>query len=675
MQNHFLVFLLLLSLLTQLTAPPMVSGSAHYSARNSASLLDDRDDGDFEFRGKIQTLPGAAGFVGDWTVSGRTVRVNAATEIKQEEGQVAVGAYVKVEGALQNDGSIIAREIEVENDLGGDMEYSFTGVVESLPNATDRIGDWTVSGVVVHVSAMTFLKQEKRMVAVGVKVEVEGKRRQDGSVDAFKIEVKSDFDAGQVNFQGVIESLPNTPGRIGQWAVSGRKVNVASGTKIEPDAVSVAIGNVVQVKGVLGVDGAIDAAAIEVKSDHGGGGLFVEFYGKVEALPGTPRQIGVWTVSGRKLNVDANTRIKFKGLDQAAGQVLVGSAVEVKGGLQTDGSINASRIKLKDREDEFFGRIESLPMNANLIGDWRVAGRTVRVMAATEIERKYGMVVVGAFVEVSGMAQPDGSIIAREIEVKQGDGRGAYMNYNPATTVSAAGYQDDNAPEAIVAAFGAKLSPSTAAASQLPLPTSLANVSVFVDGRMARLFVVSPAQINYQLPAGLAAGSASVVVTNSGQIVSQGTVEISSVAPSLFTANASGDGAPAGALLRIKANGQQSFEPLARFDAAQQKFVPAAIARNAGDQLILILFGTGLKQTPNTDGDGGNGSAENVSVTIGGDNAQVLFAGAAPGFAGLEQLNIRLPNDKAGAALTIVVKVRDGQNNQKQANNVSISLQ
>src|SRR5262245_50688410 len=174
MQNQILVFLLLLSLITQLNAPLTVSASAHFSAQKHTSMTVDQDDGDFEFRGKIQTLPGAAGFIGDWMVSGRTVRVNAATEIKQEEGQVAVGAYVKVEGALQNDGSIIAREIEVENGLGGDMKYSFTGAVESLPNATDRIGDWTVSGVVVHVSAMTFLKQEKRMVAVGVKVEVEG---------------------------------------------------------------------------------------------------------------------------------------------------------------------------------------------------------------------------------------------------------------------------------------------------------------------------------------------------------------------------------------------------------------------------------------------------------------------------------------------------------------------
>ena len=57
-------------------------------------------EGDFEFRGAIQTLPNGTGFIGDWMVGGRTVHVKAATKLKQSDGPIAVGATVKVEGLV-----------------------------------------------------------------------------------------------------------------------------------------------------------------------------------------------------------------------------------------------------------------------------------------------------------------------------------------------------------------------------------------------------------------------------------------------------------------------------------------------------------------------------------------------------------------------------------------------
>src|SRR5262249_52862305 len=253
------------------------------------------------------------------------------------------------------------------------------------------------------------------------------------------------------------------------------------------------------------------------------------------------------------VNVSANTKIESK-----LGPIALGSMVEVKGALHADGSIDAVVIEEKNHtgSSEFKGKIESLPSATNLIGDWKVSGRTVHVTASTEIERKYGMVMVGAFVEVEGAQQADGSINATEIEVKQGPTGGAFMNFNRVTTVSAAGYQENNAPESIVAAFGANMSATTVAATTLPLPLSLGDVSVVVDGKQARLFSTSANQINYQIPSDTPSGSANVVVMNKGQMVSQGEIQVSGVAPSLFTANASGMGVPAGVLLRVKANGQ-----------------------------------------------------------------------------------------------------------------------
>ncbi len=635
-------------------------------------------DSDFVFSGTIQSLPGTSGFIGEWTVSGRKVRVASFTQIRREGAvQIAVGANVKVEGFLQTNSSVLAKKIEVKQASGG-SNVNLAGKVEELPAKTGRLGDWKVGGTTVRVGATTYIKQEKAPMAAGAKIKVEGARRADGSVDAHKIEVDSDIEDddndGEAEFSGAIESLPNNAGRIGQWSVGGRKVNVTAGARINPSAASVAVGFIVDVKGSKRQDGQgslIDAKEIAVKSS-GGGGSVVEFQGAVETLPGTAGQIGVWTVSGRRVNVAATTRI-----DLESGPVTVGSSVEVRGALLPDGSVSAMKIEAENVADpgRFFGKIEALPSAPNLIGDWLVGGRTVRVTAGARVERKYGLVVVGAFVEIRGATQPDGSIVATKIKVKQGSAGGAYMNYNPVTTVSAASYQEDNAPESIVSAFGSNMAAMSAAATSQPLPLSLGDVSVVVDGKQARLFFVSPSQINYQVPSDTPSGLANVVVMNRGQAVLQGTILVSDVALSLFTADASGLGAPAGLLLRVRADGQQVYESLARFDA-RNRIVPAPIVRRAGEQLFLILFGSGLRYSPNTDGNIGNGVAENIQVSIGGVNAQTLFAGTAQGFVGLEQLNIRIPdNAPANPNTQVVVRARDLLSNLKQANILTIFLQ
>lgn len=637
-------------------------------------------DSDFEFTGVIETLPNATGFVGDWKVDGRTVHVTAGTQLKQSDGQFAVGKTVKVEGFKQNDGSVNAKEIETKSSGGGPpSSFKFFGTIEELPNTTDRIGDWKVSGRVIHVSASTVVEQNDGPVAVGAKVEVEGSQRADGSVDARKIHTEDESNNnGSIEFTGTIESLPSTTGRIGEWAVSGRKVNVTAATRIKQDKGAIAVGVLVQVKGNLNSSGSVDATDIETKSgpSNPGGGRVSEFYGTIETLPGTTGQIGAWTVSGRKVNVTASTVI-----ENASQGIAVGKRVEVKGAVQADGSINASKIEIKGGSGSpssgiLYGKIEVLPSATTLIGDWTIAAKTVHVTAATVIERKYGTIEVGAFVEVYGTAQADGSINASKIEVKQGPGNGGFMNYAPVATVSSASYREDNSPESIVSAFGSGLAATTTIASTQPLPLSLGDVNVMVDGRQARLFFISPNQINYQIPSDTPSGLANVVISKSGEVVSQGTIQISNVALSLFTADASGQGAPAGLLLRVKSNGEQVYESLVRFDATQNKLVPATIVRRSGEQLYLILFGSGLRNAPNSDGDSANGVAERVTVTIGGVSAPVIYAGVAPGYVGLEQINIRIPDNVPSNPNSVVtVNVLDVLNNLKQANNVTISIQ
>jgi hypothetical protein len=76
-------------------------------------------DEDDEFYGTVETLPSTSGWVGDWTVSGRTVRVNAKTRIDTEDGPLAPGVRVEIQGTELQDGTFQAAEVEVERDRDG----------------------------------------------------------------------------------------------------------------------------------------------------------------------------------------------------------------------------------------------------------------------------------------------------------------------------------------------------------------------------------------------------------------------------------------------------------------------------------------------------------------------------------------------------------------------------
>ncbi len=237
------------------------------------------------------------------------------------------------------------------------------------------------------------------------------------------------------------------------------------------------------------------------------------------------------------------------------------------------------------------------------------------------------------------------------------------------TSASAASFSQTAglAAEEIAVAFGLNLANSSASASTLPLPVQLAGVTARVRDnlgveRLAPLFFVSPEQINFLVPSGVANGLATVTVTNASGDVSTGTVAISNVAPSLFSANASGMGVVSALVFRRTANGQESYEPVARFDPATNSFVSVPIDLGPqGDQVFLIAFGTGFR---------GHSGLTNVSATIGGGASPVFFAGPVSGYLGLDQTNILLDRSLAGKGEVDLILTVDG----KAANMVKVNF-
>jgi uncharacterized protein (TIGR03437 family) len=238
----------------------------------------------------------------------------------------------------------------------------------------------------------------------------------------------------------------------------------------------------------------------------------------------------------------------------------------------------------------------------------------------------------------------------------------------PIVSVSAASLRPETlAPESIVSAFGAALAGAIQAADSVQLPTVLAGAVVTVKDsagveRPAPLFFVSPNQVNYQIPPGTADGPATVMIANGDDKVFSGAIQIARVAPGLFSASASGQGLAVGQALRIRASGEQVFEPLANWDAAQNRFVANPIdLSNPAEQVYLILYGTGWRYRSSLDA---------VNLKIGGVDAPAQFAGAQGSFAGLDQINLQVPRILAGRGEMDLVLMVDG----RQANVVRVSV-
>jgi uncharacterized protein (TIGR03437 family) len=207
----------------------------------------------------------------------------------------------------------------------------------------------------------------------------------------------------------------------------------------------------------------------------------------------------------------------------------------------------------------------------------------------------------------------------------------------------------------------------TELATTIPLPTVLAGASLKIKDvtgaeRLAPLFLASSSQFNYQLPPGALVGSARVTVMNGSTITAEGAVEIDDVSPGLFSVDGSGQGIAAALALRIDASGAQTYEPVALYDASQNRFVTAPIDLGPPtDQVFLLLFGTGFKF---------RSALSAVSCSVGGVNIETLYAGEAPGLAGLDQLNARLSPTLAGRGEVDVVVSVDG----KTANTLRIAI-
>jgi uncharacterized protein (TIGR03437 family) len=283
---------------------------------------------------------------------------------------------------------------------------------------------------------------------------------------------------------------------------------------------------------------------------------------------------------------------------------------------------------------------------------WNGLGRKTTFVDASHVTAQItaddvagaGRAVVSAFNSSSG----GGASLPKSFNV------GSAPQTSPAGFVSAANPTGGSqlAPLSIGSLYGQNFAGSLVSAGSPPLPLSMQGVTLTINGSFAPLFFVSPGQINFQVPNVVSSGPVTVTLT-----VTQGTqstsvpVVVKPLAPSLFTTNTQGTGQAA----TVIAGTATVVAPVGAVGASR----PA----KAGE--FISIYCTGLGQVTNSPGAGNPAPSSPLSrtqtqptVTIGGVPATVQFAGLAPGFAGLYQVNVQVPTGVApGDAVPVSLSI------------------
>lgn len=221
-------------------------------------------------------------------------------------------------------------------------------------------------------------------------------------------------------------------------------------------------------------------------------------------------------------------------------------------------------------------------------------------------------------------------------------------SFTPAGVINGASFQPPLAPNTWAEVVGGALAASSRSWASTDLvggnlPTSIDNVGVTVNGVAAQISFVGPSQIDFLVPATAAAGPALVQVTNNGQISAPANVTLTTTAPAFFylTGNKY--------IVSTHTNGTVT---------GPTTLIPGSTTpASRGENVALYATGFGVNAP-------GTGTAALPTVTIGGINATVTFAGQIN--AGVMQINVIVPSTVTPGDAAVVASI-GGQQSQANA--------
>ncbi len=194
--------------------------------------------------------------------------------------------------------------------------------------------------------------------------------------------------------------------------------------------------------------------------------------------------------------------------------------------------------------------------------------------------------------------------------------------------VNAAGYIPGPLTQgAIISVFGPDLATFSIQAGSIPLPLSVENLVLELNGQPLRLFYVSPSQINAQLPAVLLPGLYTLVLLRESDPGPTMLVDIRETAPQIFVYPGTG---------RAIAQNQDWSLNGPDSPAYPGEYITVYV-NGIGALTYLVPSGIPSYAEPLSR------CSLPHSATIGGLTAEVAFLGLTPGLIGVGQANIAVP--------------------------------
>jgi uncharacterized protein (TIGR03437 family) len=223
--------------------------------------------------------------------------------------------------------------------------------------------------------------------------------------------------------------------------------------------------------------------------------------------------------------------------------------------------------------------------------------------------------------------------------------------FSAASTVNAASHQPGLTPGSLATVYGTNLTGISGiqSAEGVPLPSTMAGVTVSVSGRTAPIYAVANVngqqQVNFQTPFETPAGApAAVIVSRDGVASQQVEVPVLAAQPGIFTL----DGVRA---IVVR--------------AADNTLVTAERPLRPGERAYFYATGLGAVDPVPVTGQGAPREPLShlrgvAAVTLGAARCEVEFAGLAPDLVGVFQINIVTPPTAPAGASPLRVEV-DGQ--------------
>jgi len=374
-----------------------------------------------EFHGQVTAIDGTTLTVGD-----RTVTVTDATVIRQNGANVAlsaiaVGSFVEIDGALQADGTVLARRISIEDEQHEAGRVALVGALTAIDG-----NKLTVGGVLVTLSASTEIlrgdvKVDASTLKIGDRLLVRGQVQADQSIAATRVRVLGDDDQEEEDFHVTGEVTAVSSDR-GTFSIGDTLMAVDAHTQFEgfggpASLADLKVGDRVDAEVVKQADGSLLAKEVRRFHPPQPPSPAIIAVGPIEAVSESSI-----TVASIAFSLSSQTIIRRGDATVALSDLKVGDSALVKGRPSGAGPVADVILVAPGQPPEELIAVTG-PIEAVGTDSVTVAGKLFKVDTHTVIVRgrtnvSLASLAVGEMAEVQAAVSSDGTLVALLVRVQ-----------------------------------------------------------------------------------------------------------------------------------------------------------------------------------------------------------------------------------------------------------------